>query len=219
MTADHQGWVGSLRPLDPTLSYQVGKLRPKEAQVCPVIWWGVWNSVLVISTPGTLPICHATPRISALIKSWSRESSWASHSYPTPSISPAVPAAPPPGPKVQPPLSPEPTPREPAHSDVLDAASSSSSSSCPPCSPEPGREAPGPEPAAAAVESGVSGEGRSEKGRLYCPTCKVTVNSASQLQAHNTGQCAPHQLESRGGDGPQQAWAGESFRALCSRAR
>ncbi|XP_067572355.1 zinc finger protein 385C isoform X2 [Pseudorca crassidens] len=98
-----------------------------------------------------------------------------------------VPAAPPPGPKVQPPLSPEPTPREPAHSDVLDAASSSSSSSCPPCSPEPGREAPGPEPAAAAVESGVSGEGRSEKGRLYCPTCKVTVNSASQLQAHNTG--------------------------------
>ncbi|XP_030618051.1 transmembrane protein C17orf113 isoform X2 [Delphinapterus leucas] len=99
----------------------------------------------------------------------------------------AVPAAPPPGPKVQPPLSPEPTPREPAHSDVLDAASSSSSSSCPPCSPEPGREAPGPEPVAAAVQSGVSGEGRSEKGRLYCPTCKVTVNSASQLQAHNTG--------------------------------
>ncbi|XP_058904232.1 zinc finger protein 385C isoform X4 [Kogia breviceps] len=102
----------------------------------------------------------------------------------------AVPAAPPPGPKLQPPLSPEPTPREPAHSDLLDAASSSSSSSsssCPPCSPEPGREAPGPEPAAAAVESGVSGEGRSEKGRLYCPTCKVTVNSASQLQAHNTG--------------------------------
>ncbi|XP_026950250.1 zinc finger protein 385C [Sagmatias obliquidens] len=98
-----------------------------------------------------------------------------------------VPAAPPPGPKVQPPLSPEPTAREPAHSDVLDAASSSSSSSCPPCSPEPGREAPGPEPVAAAVESGVSGEGRSEKGRLYCPTCKVTVNSASQLQAHNTG--------------------------------
>ncbi|XP_057570359.1 zinc finger protein 385C isoform X2 [Hippopotamus amphibius kiboko] len=98
-----------------------------------------------------------------------------------------VPAAPPPGPEHQPPLSPEPTPREPVHSDLLDAASSSSSSSCPPCSPEPGREAPGPEPAAAAVRSGVSGEGRSEKGRLYCPTCKVTVNSASQLQAHNTG--------------------------------
>ncbi|XP_032313086.1 zinc finger protein 385C isoform X3 [Camelus ferus] len=99
-----------------------------------------------------------------------------------------VPAASPPGPELQPPLSPYPTPGEElAHSDLLDAASSSSSSSCPPCSPEPGREAPGPEPAAAAVGSGVSGEGRSEKGRLYCPTCKVTVNSASQLQAHNTG--------------------------------
>ncbi|XP_053767367.1 zinc finger protein 385C isoform X9 [Desmodus rotundus] len=56
-----------------------------------------------------------------------------------------------------------------------------------PQSKEPGREAPGPEPAAAAVGSGVSGESGSEKGRLYCPTCKVTVNSASQLQAHNTG--------------------------------
>ncbi|XP_030151396.1 zinc finger protein 385C isoform X2 [Lynx canadensis] len=100
----------------------------------------------------------------------------------------AVPAAPPPGPQLQPPLTlTDPTPREPAHSDLLDAASSSSSSSCPPCSPEPGREAPGPEPSVAAVGNGVNGEGRSEKGRLYCPTCKVTVNSASQLQAHNTG--------------------------------
>nr|KAF6459871.1 zinc finger protein 385C [Rousettus aegyptiacus] len=102
-----------------------------------------------------------------------------------------VPVAPPPGHPLQPPLTLNPTPREPAHSDLLDAgsssSSSSSSSSCPPCSPEPGREAPGPEPAAAAVGSGVSGERRSEKGRLYCPTCKVTVNSASQLQAHNTG--------------------------------
>ncbi|ELW54963.1 Zinc finger protein 385C [Tupaia chinensis] len=85
------------------------------------------------------------------------------------------------------PLTPDLTSREPAHSDLVDAASSSSSSSCPPCSPEPGREAPGPEPAAAAVGSDVSGECRSEKGRLYCPTCKVTVNSASQLLAHNTG--------------------------------
>lgn len=37
--------------------------------------------------------------------------------------------------------------------------------------------------------SRVNGEGRGEKGRLYCPTCKVTVNSASQLQTHNTGRC------------------------------
>ncbi|KAM5274537.1 zinc finger protein 385C isoform 2-T2 [Ctenodactylus gundi] len=97
----------------------------------------------------------------------------------------AVPAASPADPPLQPPLIPDPPSREPGPSDLLDAASSSSS--CSPCSPEPGREAPGPEPVAAAVGSGVSGEVRSEKGRLYCPTCKVTVNSASQLQAHNTG--------------------------------
>ncbi|XP_040851651.1 zinc finger protein 385C isoform X1 [Ochotona curzoniae] len=99
-----------------------------------------------------------------------------------------VSAAPPLGPPLQLPPSPDPSSREPAHSDPLDAASSSSSSSsCPPCSPEPGREAPGPEPMAAAAGSSASREGRGEKGHLYCPTCKVTVNSASQLQAHNTG--------------------------------
>ncbi|XP_054986064.1 zinc finger protein 385C isoform X1 [Sorex araneus] len=91
-----------------------------------------------------------------------------------------VPAAPPAGPLAQSPLAPDPAPGEPAQPDPLDAASSSSSSSCPPCSPEPGTE----EPAGSAAESG---DGRSEKGPLYCPTCKVTVNSASQLQAHNTG--------------------------------
>uniref|UniRef100_A0A8D0RXM5 C2H2-type domain-containing protein n=2 Tax=Sus scrofa TaxID=9823 RepID=A0A8D0RXM5_PIG len=122
-----------------------------------------------LAQDGTLVSPTPTPASGAPEEPWSK----------------AVPAAPPPGPELQAPLSPEPTPREPAHSDLLDAASSSSS--CPPCSPEPGREAPGPEPAAAAVGSGVSGEGGSEKGRLYCPTCKVTVNSASQLQAHNTG--------------------------------
>uniref|UniRef100_A0A8D0Y2F7 C2H2-type domain-containing protein n=1 Tax=Sus scrofa TaxID=9823 RepID=A0A8D0Y2F7_PIG len=135
-----------------------------------------------LAQDGTLVSPTPTPASGAPEEPWSK----------------AVPAAPPPGPELQAPLSPEPTPREPAHSDLLDAASSSSS--CPPCSPEPGREAPGPEPAAAAVGSGVSGEGGSEKGRLYCPTCKVTVNSASQLQAHNTGQHAPPppQVESQG---------------------
>ncbi|XP_060059481.1 zinc finger protein 385C isoform X2 [Erinaceus europaeus] len=96
-----------------------------------------------------------------------------------------VPAALPPGQPLQPPLTPAPSPRETAHSDLLDVASSSSSSTCPPCSPEPRTEIP--ELESAATGSGVSGEGRREKGRLYCPTCKVTVNSASQLQAHNTG--------------------------------
>ncbi|XP_047400728.1 zinc finger protein 385C isoform X3 [Sciurus carolinensis] len=109
----------------------------------------------------------------------------------TPTLASGVPGEPqnkavPAGPLLQQPLTLDPPSQEPAPSDLLDAASSSSSS-CPPCSPEPGKEAPGPEPAAAAMGSGVNGEGRSEKGRLYCPTCKVTVNSASQLQAHNTG--------------------------------
>ncbi|XP_073901843.1 zinc finger protein 385C isoform X3 [Castor canadensis] len=100
------------------------------------------------------------------------------------------PGASPLGPPFQLPLTLDPPAREPAHSDLLDVASSSSSSSssCQPCSPEPGRETLEPEPAAVSVGSGVGREeGRSEKGRLYCPTCKVTVNSASQLQAHTTG--------------------------------
>lgn len=48
-----------------------------------------------------------------------------------------------------------------------------------------------------AAESGSSSgssapesekEGKKSKQHLYCPTCKVTVNSLSQLEAHNTGK-------------------------------
>jgi len=50
--------------------------------------------------------------------------------------------------------------------------------------------------AAQAAESGSSvssapeseKEGKKSKQHLYCPTCKVTVNSLSQLEAHNTGK-------------------------------
>lgn len=56
--------------------------------------------------------------------------------------------------------------------------------------PAPGAETP------AAESGGGSGgsapdrgkEGKKSKQHLYCPTCKVTVNSASQLEAHNTGK-------------------------------
>lgn len=49
---------------------------------------------------------------------------------------------------------------------------------------------------AQAAESGSSAssvpegdkEGKKSKQHLYCPTCKVTVNSLSQLEAHNTGK-------------------------------
>uniref|UniRef100_A0A663DSY6 C2H2-type domain-containing protein n=1 Tax=Aquila chrysaetos chrysaetos TaxID=223781 RepID=A0A663DSY6_AQUCH len=45
-------------------------------------------------------------------------------------------------------------------------------------------------------------EGKKSKQHLYCPTCKVTVNSLSQLEAHNTGKgiaCAGD-----GGTGPSR---------------
>lgn len=157
-------------------------MGPREAQVC----LAGWNPALVIPALGTLRPCP-DPSKPVLIAVGPRRC-LDQPPLTSPSFPPAVSAAPPLGPPLQLPPSPDPSSREPAHSDPLDAASSSSSSSsCPPCSPEPGREAPGPEPMAAAAGSSASREGRGEKGHLYCPTCKVTVNSASQLQAHNTG--------------------------------
>lgn len=38
---------------------------------------------------------------------------------------------------------------------------------------------------------GVAGEPRSCGKRLHCPTCKVTVNSTSQLEAHCSGASKP----------------------------
>ncbi|NXN23739.1 Z385C protein, partial [Nycticryphes semicollaris] len=56
---------------------------------------------------------------------------------------------------------------------------------------------------APAAESGSSissapeseKEGKKSKQHLYCPTCKVTVNSLSQLEAHNTGAKHKSMLE------------------------
>ncbi|NWH25573.1 Z385C protein, partial [Grus americana] len=56
---------------------------------------------------------------------------------------------------------------------------------------------------AQAAESGSSvssapeseKEGKKSKQHLYCPTCKVTVNSLSQLEAHNTGAKHKSMLE------------------------
>ncbi|XP_064492391.1 zinc finger protein 385C isoform X6 [Pseudopipra pipra] len=41
-------------------------------------------------------------------------------------------------------------------------------------------------------------EGKKSKQHLYCPTCKVTVNSLSQLEAHNTGAKHKSMLEGHG---------------------
>ncbi|KAI1230302.1 hypothetical protein IHE44_0010268 [Lamprotornis superbus] len=59
---------------------------------------------------------------------------------------------------------------------------------------------------AQAAESGSSvssapeseKEGKKSKPHLYCPTCKVTVNSLSQLEAHNTGAKHKSMLEGHG---------------------
>lgn len=64
---------------------------------------------------------------------------------------------------------------------------------------------------AQAAESGSSissapeseKEGKKSKQHLYCPTCKVTVNSLSQLEAHNTGKGIARAGD--GGDGPLAA--------------
>ncbi|NXX20174.1 Z385C protein, partial [Podargus strigoides] len=60
--------------------------------------------------------------------------------------------------------------------------------------------------AAQAAESGSSSssapesekEGKKSKQHLYCPTCKVTVNSLSQLEAHNTGAKHKSMVEGHG---------------------
>lgn len=44
-------------------------------------------------------------------------------------------------------------------------------------------------PAGSEQEVGEEGESKSCKKHLHCPTCKVTVNSSSQLEAHCSGVC------------------------------
>ncbi|KAG8005191.1 hypothetical protein GBF38_011150 [Nibea albiflora] len=53
------------------------------------------------------------------------------------------------------------------------------------------------------VEVAPEGETEEEKAirLLYCSLCKVAVNSASQLQAHNSGTKHKTMLEARSGDG------------------
>ncbi|XP_019361756.1 PREDICTED: zinc finger protein 385C isoform X4 [Gavialis gangeticus] len=61
--------------------------------------------------------------------------------------------------------------------------------------------AQGAEPQATELASSVSSapdsekDGKKSKPHLYCPTCKVTVNSLSQLEAHNTGAKHKSMLE------------------------
>lgn len=44
-------------------------------------------------------------------------------------------------------------------------------------------------PTGSELEAGEEGEPKSCKKQLHCPTCKVTVNSTSQLESHCSGVC------------------------------
>ncbi|XP_015273615.1 PREDICTED: zinc finger protein 385C [Gekko japonicus] len=71
-----------------------------------------------------------------------------------------------------------------------DTASVASSSAA------PGAETPVTE-SGSTISSGLEGEkeGKKTKQHLFCPTCKVTVNSTSQLEAHNSGAKHKSMLE------------------------
>ncbi|XP_053218278.1 zinc finger protein 385C isoform X4 [Podarcis raffonei] len=71
-----------------------------------------------------------------------------------------------------------------------DTASVSSSSAA------PGAETPATELGRSTSSApDAEKEGKKSKQHLYCPTCKVTVNSASQLEAHNSGAKHKSMLE------------------------
>ncbi|XP_060112175.1 zinc finger protein 385C [Heteronotia binoei] len=71
-----------------------------------------------------------------------------------------------------------------------DTASVASSSAA------PGADTPVTE-SGSTTSSGLEGEkeGKKTKQHLFCPTCKVTVNSTSQLEAHNSGAKHKSMLE------------------------
>ncbi|XP_042332696.1 zinc finger protein 385C isoform X3 [Sceloporus undulatus] len=71
-----------------------------------------------------------------------------------------------------------------------DTASLASSSAA------PGAETPAAESSQTTSSAPeMEKEGKKNKQHLYCPTCKVTVNSASQLEAHNSGAKHKSMLE------------------------
>ncbi|XP_077476199.1 zinc finger protein 385D isoform X2 [Stigmatopora argus] len=55
-------------------------------------------------------------------------------------------------------------------------------------------------------ETRAEPDGQKDKARLRCPSCKVTVNSASQLEAHNSG--AKHKLTLEGQSAPPRRRSG-----------
>ncbi|XP_077590514.1 zinc finger protein 385D isoform X2 [Stigmatopora nigra] len=58
----------------------------------------------------------------------------------------------------------------------------------------------------ASAEAPAQPDGQKDKERLRCPACRVTVNSASQLEAHNSG--AKHKLTLEGQSPPPRRRSG-----------
>ncbi|XP_067167872.1 zinc finger protein 385C [Apteryx mantelli] len=88
---------------------------------------------------------------------------------------------------------PVPAPASPPASEPSEGGSDAASVAS---SAAPGAEVRAAEPggSAASAPDGDK-EGKKSKQHLYCPTCKVTVNSLSQLEAHNTGAKHKSMLE------------------------
>ncbi|XP_064380840.1 zinc finger protein 385C isoform X2 [Dromaius novaehollandiae] len=89
---------------------------------------------------------------------------------------------------------PVPPPGSPPASELSEGGSDAASVASPAV---PGTEARAAEPggSVASAPDGGEKEGKKSKQHLYCPTCKVTVNSLSQLEAHNTGAKHKSMLE------------------------
>lgn len=87
--------------------------------------------------------------------------------------------------------------------DMSDPSSESSPSSTISTETPIGPSEPPPSPRQGAPESREAApEGETEEEKavrlLYCSLCKVAVNSASQLQAHNSGEVKGRRLSSSG---------------------
>ncbi|NXY83503.1 Z385D protein, partial [Alcedo cyanopectus] len=84
------------------------------------------------------------------------------------------------------------------------AAERRRSSAVPSQPPSPAEQSP---PAAPGSSAGPA-ESEEEKAKrlLYCSLCKVAVNSASQLEAHNSGTKHKTMLEARNGSGTIKAF-------------
>lgn len=101
-------------------------------------------------------------------------------------------------------------------SDTTPSSCDSLTSDPPPCPGAKEKEAP------RNAESDPAPEDETEEEKairlLYCSLCKVAVNSASQLQAHNSGTKHKTMLEARSGDGAIKSFPRSGVKAKLAAA-